>query len=471
MKPFESFGVFWRASKSEEEALSGRLVFDPQDGAHLELVGHFDTGTRWPFEENGDVEPVTLYGWLGNKKVTLVNCYDGKWKYSFAGVSESSFMVNGIFRGAHLPDSNLRFDTAHIRTTGGVDWVGEAVVSAESRSESPSPAKWLNYSEPQRQVATFSRGELAMGYSWRTSGSGSKGRVEFEHWPTFSVRYSESTSFDVIRSDLGRIEDLVTLCADQVTSLDQLSIQRSDILVEMPSGAGEKTYEQEIEYIAPAVDVKAWKTRHSQEMLLTYAEVGGISGIGRWLDAVPKFARSLDSLMSVKRAGRIYGENRFLNVAFAAEALHRDLRGGLDLPAEEFDKVRSRCLAAVGDSHSAWLDQRLRYANEMTLRNRLRALFEQSGEHALPFVDHPNRWVSVIAGVRNALTHLDSRRSGFDGGDLYYLSESLYALARACMLMELGVSGARIAEKSNSQPFSWYSNRLNGAVERLRRDL
>jgi hypothetical protein len=177
----------------------------------------------------------------------------------------------------------------------------------------------------------------------------------------------------------------------------------------------------------------------------------------------------MNALMSVKRAGRMYGENRFLNVSFAAEAFHRDTSSATSLPHSEFDEVRTTCLEAVGEGHREWLDQRLRFANEPTFRNRLRSMVDEMGQHALPFVENLNRWVSVVVGVRNALTHLDSRETGFEGGDLYYLSESVFSLVRACMLGRLGIAGRAIVGKTASQPFSWYADRLNSSVEQLRR--
>ena len=68
-------------------------------------------------------------------------------------------------------------------------------------------------------------------------------------------------------------------------------------------------------------------------------------------------------MISAKRASRIFAENRFLNVAFAAEAFHRDVYGGQFMPAGEFDDVLSVCLNAVPERHRDWLRPRLAYAN------------------------------------------------------------------------------------------------------------
>lgn len=469
MDGFDESGLFWHSSMSADDALSGRLVFDPERGITLTLIGSFDDGLSSLARESNDAQPFVLYGWIGNREVTLIDCYRGKYSHRSQGISESSFMANAIFRGAHLTSASLEFDAAHLRSNGGADWVGQRIESRERSKDSFLP-DWLSYDEPRPQRCGFARGELEVSYSWSSNDKTSASRVQFEHWPVFSLYYTGLTSFGDIRGDLGRIEDLISLCADSTTTPMRISLRRPDIRVRMLDGS-EAPHPREIEYIAPVVDVKHWKGRRPHEMILTFDEVGGVSGVAKWLDEAPRFQRSLNSLISVKRAGRMYGENRFLNVAFAVEALHRDLYGGVSLPVAEFNALRESCLRAVAERHSEWLDQRLRYVNEMSLRNRLRNLMDRVGAEALPFLERPNHWINVIVEVRNGLTHLDSARSGFEGDDLYYLAESLYVLARAVMLVEAGVSKSAIGAKSADYHFAWYATRLNRTVDTLRRRL
>jgi hypothetical protein len=60
MKEFDELGLFWLPGH-EEDALSGRLQFDPKEGGiNLSLVGGFDNAP-----DNGDSLKLRILGWRG----------------------------------------------------------------------------------------------------------------------------------------------------------------------------------------------------------------------------------------------------------------------------------------------------------------------------------------------------------------------------------------------------------------------
>jgi len=73
--------------------------------------------------------------------------------------------------------------------------------------------------------------------------------------------------------------------------------------------------------------------------------------------------------------------------------------------------------------------------------------------------------------VRNALTHLNAESPEFNGGDLVFLTESVYAVVRICMLLDCGVSIDTLAQKADSYPVAWYRGRLAQSIERVREQL
>jgi hypothetical protein len=73
--------------------------------------------------------------------------------------------------------------------------------------------------------------------------------------------------------------------------------------------------------------------------------------------------------------------------------------------------------------------------------------------------------------VRNELTHLNAESPEFDGSDLVFLTESVYAVVRTCMLLDCGVSIDTLTQKANSNTLFWYRERLAQSIERLRQQL
>lgn len=461
--------MFWPAG-SEGEAVSGRLEFDPEDGGRLTLVG------RSPDEELSlatTESTVPIEGLIDQGPVTITDFFLGGTTSGSSKATQGTVHINCMFLGHHFGSERLEFQTAYLKTSGATEWVGEAVladrVSTESDKISP-PAEWLNYTTPPDRTCSFARGDVTVRYVW-TSNSGFDS-VDFKHWPIFALQYPKLAPLDLIQRDIDRLSDLITLCTNGVTTTERLSVSRPDIRTVMLSG--DLGPVKEIDYLAPQLSYaisKRRKPRRSHHMLLTFEEVGGVDAIAKWLDASPVFGRALGSMMSVQRTSRIYTENRFLNVAFAAEAFHRDLHGGQCMSNREFAGILADCLAVVPEQHKRWLEQRLQFANSLSLRARLKDLVARTGDLLTPLLGKTREWVDLVTNVRNHLTHLDSTKAGFRGGDLYLLSESVYSVVRICMLLEIGVRKEVLAEKVGSYSLSWYAPRLADAVLRMKRQL
>jgi hypothetical protein len=414
-----------------------------------------------------------LHGVIDSGNISIDDSFFQGTTSRSSGLDLSRYYVNSLILGRHLEPDFTAFKIAYLRTSVGNDWVGRRIGDLElPQGVIEEVAPWLNYVRPADEVAGFSRGELALHYAWTSSGAVSVSRVAFEHWPVVAIRYRQETSIDIVKEDAGHVADLMTLCADEVATLESLSVAHPDLRVRMLSGA--EGPEQELEVLAPQLSYRQSvdrKRRHPHEMLLTYDELGGISTIARWVDTCPKFDRALASMVSVKRSERMFAENRFLNITAASEAFHRDTYGGEAMPQDDFQDMLARCLTAVPEARRDWLEQKIGHSNDPTFRKRLTDLSARTGSLIGSLCGNTARWIDTVTRARNHLTHLDSSKLNVDGGDLYFLGESLYAVVRACMLIEVGVPRELIERKADTYAFSWYRERLAESIERVRAGL
>jgi hypothetical protein len=231
--------------------------------------------------------------------------------------------------------------------------------------------------------------------------------------------------------------------------------------------------EQRIEWIAQPIryaDPRKPQPRHWHQMLLTLEELGGIDSIARWLDASQRFQRALNSFMSIKHAKQMFAENRFLNVTYASEGVHRILTEGAPYMDEEtFNRLLDVYLENTPKEHHDWLRGRL--GNEPPLRKRLLGLAERAGAATRPLIGTKKSWAHTLTQVRNELTHLANDSRVFEGADLVFLTESVYAVVRICMLMECGVSHETLTRKANSSTAAWYRDRLKASLHTVRTQL
>jgi hypothetical protein len=382
-----------------------------------------------------------------------------------------------MFVGHHFERDELAFQSAAMRLSDLDSWIGRSGIVTEpdyphieSRSR---PIYKMTFTPLPDETCPFSRGRLKLGFGWKPGGDPIHG-ISFQQWPGIIIEYDQMQPFNIIQKDVDRIQALATLCIDTPTSLDNLVLWRPDIKAKVLSGA-DADIEQRIEWIAQPiryVDPQERQQRHSYQMLLGFEELGGIEAVARWLDTSRRFQRALDYFMSIKHAKHMFAENRLLNVTFAAEAVHRIITQRAPYMDEEtFNGLLGIYLENTPKEHRDWLRGRIEHGNEPPLRRRLLELATRAGVATRPLIGEKKTWAHTLTQVRNELTHLATESRVFDGADLLFLTESVYAVVRICMLMECGVSPETLTEKANSSTMTWYRDRLRGAMENVRSQL
>src|SRR6266511_925125 len=129
MKEFDELGLFWLPGH-EEDALSGRLQFDPKEGGiNLSLVGGFDNAP-----DHGDSSKLRILGWRGNDRVTLDQCLSLRTNRRAPGVPESRYYANQMFVGHYFEEEELSLQSASLRLSDLDSWVGRSGIAVEDDS-------------------------------------------------------------------------------------------------------------------------------------------------------------------------------------------------------------------------------------------------------------------------------------------------------------------------------------------------
>ncbi|MFB9194670.1 HEPN domain-containing protein [Actinomadura verrucosospora] len=463
MQEIDSPGVFWLPD-SPEDKLSGRLTFSPTGKVRLNLVGEFAHAKFRSFDQ------FQIHGWIGSDPITLDGCFSNGVYRKYSGVSESRFAANRMFIGHIFKDQELNFQQVCINVSHLAEWTGRTGIHVQESTDQSNSFS-ISYTHPPEEISEFSRGRVSLGQSWSRKTQLSK--AEIIQQPFIRIEYNELVHCDDILTDVGRVQDLLTLCIDSPADTDKVIFCRPDIHSTMLSGDSSGS-PQRIEFRAPRLRYKPIEERKNltpDSMLLTYSELGGTSSIASWLDETGAFERPLNSLMSVRNTDRIYAENRFLNVAFAAEAYHRSTQGGSYMDQAEFERLLADYERITPDEHKKWLQSRLGYGNDAPLSKRLRQLAQRSRPATRTLIDQEGRWAETISKVRNELTHLGAGPSPFTGSDLFFLSESVYSVVRVCMLNTCGISPQTWMSKRESQAIVKYGDRVRSAVHNARKSL
>jgi hypothetical protein len=471
MQSIDSLGLFWLPDHDGDQ-LSGRLQFDPAGGGiNLSLVGAFDNAVA-----DGGEPTLRIFGWLGDNPVTLESCFPGGSASPSRGVEESSYHADRMFLGHHVESELQEFQSAEATFSYADAWVGHSGIKVENdpwRDQSePAPIYTATYTPTAQDEHPFTRGHIQLGYNWQAKGDSIRG-LSMRQWPVFRTRYNEPHSLKTILRDVRLLQNLITLCVDTPVHLDTLILKHPDVHMFMLDGS-DSGAERPIELVVSPIPYKApeaRKVRHPYEMLLTFEELGGLPTIARWLEIAPRFRRALNSLMSVKYAEHMFAENRLLNATYGAEAFHRLTRNEPYMEPTQFQQLLDTYLENTPDEHHDWLRGKLEFGNDPPLVRRLTKLAARAAPVTRPTIGNKDRWAGTLSQVRNELTHLNADSPDFDGGDLLFLTESVYAVVRICMLLDCGVPNDTLAQKADSYPVFWYRDRLAQSIERVRQQL
>ena len=425
---------------------------------------------------DGGEPTVRIFGWLGDNPVTLESCFSKGSSVVLSGVAETSYYANCMFLGHHVESELQEFQSAEATFSYADVWVGHSGINVEKdpwRDQSePAPIYIATYTPIARDEHRFTRGHIQLGYPFQEKGDTIRG-VSIRQWPVFTTRYDEPRSLKTILRDVRLLQNLMTLCVDAPVHLDKLILRHPDVHMFMADGS-DSGAEQPIEFVnspIPYLAPEARKARYTHQMLLTFDELGGLPTIARWLEIAPQFERALNSLMSVKYAEQMFAENRLMNATYGAEAFHRLTQNGQQMEPTQFGQLLNVYLASTPGEHRAWLRGKVGFGNDPSLVKRLTQLAGRAGPAIRPTIGEKRRWARTLSDVRNALTHLNADSPEFDGGDLVFLTESVYAVVRICMLLDCGVSIDALTQKADSDTVYWYRGRLARSIERVRQQL
>jgi len=147
--------------------------------------------------------------------------------------------------------------------------------------------------------------------------------------------------------------------------------------------------------------------RHAGEMLFAFADLRDCWGevLRRWLGLNERASDALHLLFSVDYAPRMFVEHRFGNLVQALEVLHRRLRPEGSRQTESDRQRLATIITACPPEHVRWLQEKLAFSHEPSLRDRVFELVDQAGSVIAPFVADPRQFAKKVADTRNYLTH------------------------------------------------------------------
>ena len=431
-EPIEASGSFWLPEEPDAQ-FSGVLRITKSGRATLELSGRFinflDTDAL-RFVGNAD----------GLGLVTLDQCYTSS--FSLGGRSSWRFHVEYVLVGVgYRTEESISFEQVTFSVEGFDEWMSISGFSI-------GPADFLtnlgqlsiDFRVPD-SIAFGLSNDLDMEFCFGVVYPQLKRVITeatIKQEAYIRLRSREPLSIADLKSLSLKIRNFLCFAIGQTVSITTFAVQTEHISSEFDGRMVPiKVYFQSPHHPeeVPAI--------YEHRMLFRYAEAGHHieAMLVKWLNGYEEYKPTLDLYFTSMFDFSMYLDVRFTGLVQALEALHRRTSEETVMAAAEFNAIRESLLSQCPPDRREWLEARLKYDNELSLRQRLKRLIVPFRQW---FGNSRNRemFVGRVVDTRNYLTHYDQSLadSAADGQELYELCEKLDALIQLNLLKEIGLS-------------------------------
>ncbi len=183
--------------------------------------------------------------------------------------------------------------------------------------------------------------------------------------------------------------------------------------------------------------------------------------ISGWFRIYETCAPALNLYFASRNQTGAFLDTQVLWLAQALETLHRSTSDETDMADEEYQKRYESIMKKCSPEERDWLNGKLRNANSLTFRKRMRRLVQPFEAY---FGSHKQResFINRVCDTRNFLTHYDegtASNRAVEGADLFDLRDKMEALFRLHILKHIGF------EQSSIDHFASQNRRLRRKLD------
>ena len=266
----------------------------------------------------------------------------------------------------------------------------------------------------------------------------------------FKLVSEEAQELDEFLSIARRIVGLLCFTINETVRLDSMSATSSAICQDHGDGIIDPVliniYAPSRYYYQPKID--------RNQMLFTFSDIrdNAEGMINKWINSYEQYEHAFNLYFLAQLRPQPSLEVRFLSLAQGLEAYHRKSCSDKYMEDDEFKTIKRRVIKEFPKKDRNWFGARLNYANELTLRDRIRRMVETFSNFFGE--EEKSLLINLIVNTRNDLTHPDSDLESdvAKGEDLYILCLKIELLFELHFLHLMGFSPEQIQSIANTRP-------------------
>ncbi len=433
-------GIWWLPD-NKENYITGILKFNPEDGAYLELMGQLSGYDE--LEAN-----IILGKTSDGKDITLYKCFEVRKIFNSSGFPMTVVFSNIIFEGVHFnTEEDIRFKelSCHYSNLDEWAWMNGMNINV------PAPGELeISYKLPSKICADIKDDYVIEVYPSTETPSHCIVQKEASIVQRIFVRVinNQLNSFEEHRDKLHHMQNFISLGVGEPVSI-------IDVI-----GKTEENREDHDGYILyPKVTIYFCIKKSSEDykpilppsMLFNLKNIKDDFDIiiNKWYDKAEVLKPVFNLYFGTLYNSDMYLEQKFSSLIQAIESYHRRTKNNNEIEPEQHGMRINNIIESVDDQYKKWLEGKLAYSNEPTLRNRLKELLEECGSLLkLSSSRKKKSFIGKVCDTRNYFTHYDISLSGkaAKGTELLKLCNILKVIIEFNLLLEIGFDNKKAQE-------------------------
>lgn len=396
---------YWWLPGAPDHHVPGTLVYKPDDGARLEIMGEL-AGIE-AFSDG--VSHKTIHGvTTDGNEITLLRPFYGGSQANFPGIPKERFSAFKYLTGTHVDNEEFLVERVRLRFSYLSQWAGKSGFRRERPSNGADFTLKLEYRLPNPVTVALENGiELSVGFSADyNSSTRPKLKYEISQENYVSLEFEEPRPLSGLRTLAFNLRDFLSLVVGRSVAIEEFALRphRSEAekdqlgtratipvyLMERPSHKPQGASPNPSEMLLP---LNALEHRLKEVL-------------DDWLACVEHLGVVLDLYFGTLYEEVVNTRRHFLELAIASEAYHK------------------RSTQKKG-TH---------------FRTRIKELVEKHADVLGSYID-PSEFSKEVKNKRNALVHggPGSEAEVREGTPLIELVLRLKTLLECCFLEELGI--------------------------------
>ena len=371
------------------------------------------------------------------------------------GVMQTSrvILVNRVFTGFPQPQNDLPlFNTFKFSVEGIDEWVWIHGINRDYNYQERTTT--ISSKSPESIPFTLTNGmRLEITFDMGTTDSHSPWDIGVTQKAYFKLVSEDAQELKQFLSVAHKIIDLLCFTINETVSLDSMSATSERLCQDIGNGI---TQMAEINIYDPSVFYysKDQPQIDRNRMLFRFSDIqdGAEEMINKWIESYEQYGHAFNLYFLAQLRPQPSLEARFLTLAQGLEAYHRKNCDDKYMEDDEFKEIVKPLIKQFPKSERNWFAAKLQYANELTLRSRIRGLVEPF--EAFIVAESSRQLVDSIINTRNHLTHYDPdlELKAAKGEDLYILCLKLELLFELHFLELMGFSQEEIESIADNCP-------------------